>query len=187
MFTGLVQDLGTVTAVDAGADGVTLGVRTRLAGEIAAGDSVAVNGVCLTATAVDGDAFRARYVVAQEGAGFLRAVEGVAKHHTGATGVLGEEAVHGSNDRLEATLARGGGEQEARESALPVQHDFLEDGLLHVLLRGKMVEDRGLRDADGRGDVLEGGPVESPLGDETRGLAHDARPHGHGHQERGFP
>jgi riboflavin synthase len=59
MFTGLVQDLGTVTAVDAGDDGVTLGVRTRLAGEIAEGDSVAVNGVCLTATAVGGDGFRA--------------------------------------------------------------------------------------------------------------------------------
>ena len=50
MFTGLVQDLGTVAAVDAGADGVRLAVRTGLAGEIAEGDSVAVNGVCLTAT-----------------------------------------------------------------------------------------------------------------------------------------
>ena len=52
MFTGLVQDLGTVTAVDAAGDGVRLGVRTALAGELSAGDSVAVNGVCLTATEV---------------------------------------------------------------------------------------------------------------------------------------
>jgi riboflavin synthase len=59
VFTGLVQDLGMVTAVDATADGVTLGVRTRLAGEIAEGDSVAINGVCLTATAIADGEFRA--------------------------------------------------------------------------------------------------------------------------------
>jgi riboflavin synthase len=52
VFTGLVQDLGTVAAVDAGAEGVRLAVRTGLAGEIAEGDSVAVNGVCLTATRI---------------------------------------------------------------------------------------------------------------------------------------
>ena len=59
MFTGLVQDLGKVTVVDATDDGVTLGVRTKLAGEIAEGDSVAVDGVCLTATAIDDGHFRA--------------------------------------------------------------------------------------------------------------------------------
>ena len=39
MFTGLVADLGTVTAVDATADGVRLAVRTSLAGELSEGDS----------------------------------------------------------------------------------------------------------------------------------------------------
>ena len=57
MFTGLVADLGSVAAVDATADGLRLKLRTRLAAEVGEGDSVAVNGVCLTATAVDGDAF----------------------------------------------------------------------------------------------------------------------------------
>ena len=57
MFTGLVADLGSVAAVDATADGLRLTLRTRLAGDVGEGDSVAVNGVCLTATAVDGDAF----------------------------------------------------------------------------------------------------------------------------------
>ena len=52
MFTGLVQDLGRVAAVESTPDGVRLAVATRLAGEIRAGDSVAVNGVCLTATQV---------------------------------------------------------------------------------------------------------------------------------------
>ena len=59
LFTGLVQDLGTVTDVDATGDGVTLGVRTRLAGELAEGDSIAVDGVCLTATAIADGLFRA--------------------------------------------------------------------------------------------------------------------------------
>ena len=52
MFTGLVQDLGRVAAVESTPDGVRLAVATRLAGEIRAGDSIAVNGVCLTATQV---------------------------------------------------------------------------------------------------------------------------------------
>ena len=59
VFTGLVQDRGTVTEVDATGDGVTLAVRTPLAAEIAEGDSVLVNGVCLTATAIADGQFRA--------------------------------------------------------------------------------------------------------------------------------
>jgi riboflavin synthase len=59
MFTGLVADLGTVTAVDATDDGVRLAVRTALAPEIGEGDSVAVNGVCLTATAIADGRFSA--------------------------------------------------------------------------------------------------------------------------------
>jgi riboflavin synthase len=57
MFTGLVADLGTVKTVDATEDGVRLEVESRL--ELSEGDSIAVNGVCLTATALDGGTFRA--------------------------------------------------------------------------------------------------------------------------------
>jgi riboflavin synthase len=59
VFTGLVADLGTVAAVDATGDGVRLRLRTTLAGEVREGDSVAVNGVCLTATEVSGEEFAA--------------------------------------------------------------------------------------------------------------------------------
>jgi riboflavin synthase len=48
-----------VAAVDATLDGVRLTLATALAGELGEGDSVAVNGVCLTATAIDGDRFGA--------------------------------------------------------------------------------------------------------------------------------
>ena len=49
MFTGLVEDLGTVHTVAATGGGARLTVRTRLAPQLAEGDSIAVNGVCLTA------------------------------------------------------------------------------------------------------------------------------------------
>lgn len=59
MFTGLIADLGEVTEIEHGQDGVRLGVRTRLAAELNEGDSVAVNGVCLTAIDVNEEAFTA--------------------------------------------------------------------------------------------------------------------------------
>lgn len=59
MFTGLVEDLGTLDAIDAGDEGARLTIASRLAGEISEGDSVAVNGVCLTATGVSGATFGA--------------------------------------------------------------------------------------------------------------------------------
>jgi riboflavin synthase len=59
MFTGLVQDRGRVEAVDQTAGGVRLRVGSALAGDLEDGDSVAVDGVCLTATAVGADEFAA--------------------------------------------------------------------------------------------------------------------------------
>jgi riboflavin synthase len=59
MFTGLVADRGEVVAVDATPDGARLTVRSALAGELREGDSVAVNGVCLTATGIAGGSFAA--------------------------------------------------------------------------------------------------------------------------------
>jgi riboflavin synthase len=53
MFTGLIADLGTVREVAEDGEGARVTVRTRLAGELAPGDSIAVNGVCLTASEVD--------------------------------------------------------------------------------------------------------------------------------------
>jgi riboflavin synthase len=59
MFTGLVQDLGSVRAIENEAAGSRLEVQTSLAPEISEGDSVAVTGVCLTAVSVGDGAFRA--------------------------------------------------------------------------------------------------------------------------------
>lgn len=59
MFTGLVQGLGTIDAVDPTADGVRLTVTTPLAADLAPGDSIAVNGVCLTAVDPGAERFAA--------------------------------------------------------------------------------------------------------------------------------
>jgi riboflavin synthase len=57
MFTGLVQDLGRIVSADRNGDGARVTVETSLAGELVEGDSVAVNGVCLTATNVGDGSF----------------------------------------------------------------------------------------------------------------------------------
>ncbi len=57
MFTGLVADLGEIAQARRGEDGVSLTVKTDLAAQLVPGDSVAVNGVCLTAAAVTEHSF----------------------------------------------------------------------------------------------------------------------------------
>jgi len=57
MFTGLVQDVGTVESLESGSDGARLRIATSLGGEIGLGDSIAVDGACLTAVAADEGGF----------------------------------------------------------------------------------------------------------------------------------
>ena len=59
MFTGLVAGTGSVESLVREGSGVRLRVRSELATELSPGDSVAVNGVCLTAVAPDGAGFSA--------------------------------------------------------------------------------------------------------------------------------
>lgn len=59
MFTGIVKELGEVDALESSADGARLRIRAELGSELGEGDSVAVNGACLTATSVHGGSFEA--------------------------------------------------------------------------------------------------------------------------------
>jgi riboflavin synthase len=59
MFTGLVETTARVRRIDPDGDGVRLDVETPLAAELNQGDSVAVNGVCLTALEPRADGFKA--------------------------------------------------------------------------------------------------------------------------------
>jgi riboflavin synthase len=57
LFTGLVQDLGRIVRSERSDQGARLMIETALAAELREGDSVAVNGVCLTATGVADGSF----------------------------------------------------------------------------------------------------------------------------------
>jgi riboflavin synthase len=59
VFTGLVRGLGRVALLDRSRDGARLEIETPLASELRDGDSVAVNGVCLTATELSDGSFAA--------------------------------------------------------------------------------------------------------------------------------
>jgi riboflavin synthase len=64
MFTGLIGELGSITAIEKGESSAVFIINApKLIGEIAVGDSVAVNGVCLTATAISGTTFTADVMV----------------------------------------------------------------------------------------------------------------------------
>ena len=55
MFTGIVECCGEVTAVEAVSSGVRLSIELPFAEKLGVGESVAINGCCLTATTIEGD------------------------------------------------------------------------------------------------------------------------------------
>jgi riboflavin synthase len=64
MFTGLIGELGSITAIEKGESSAVFTINApKLIGEIAVGDSVAVNGVCLTAKAISGTTFTADVMI----------------------------------------------------------------------------------------------------------------------------
>ena len=64
MFTGLIAELGEVTAITRGEPSAVFSINSpALISEIKLGDSVAVNGVCLTATSLSSTGFTADVMV----------------------------------------------------------------------------------------------------------------------------
>lgn len=60
MFTGIIEELGSITAIEHGASCCRMSISAELImQDIALGDSIAVNGVCLTADAVQKGSFTA--------------------------------------------------------------------------------------------------------------------------------
>ncbi len=62
MFTGLVASVGEVVGLERDADGALLEIAAPIVAELRPGDSIAVNGACLTARDTDGKRFRADVV-----------------------------------------------------------------------------------------------------------------------------
>ena len=55
MFTGLVQDIAIIESVQRRDESSVMSIKTKLAGMMSIGDSISINGVCLTATSIHGD------------------------------------------------------------------------------------------------------------------------------------
>jgi riboflavin synthase len=108
VFTGLIQDLGTVEDVEQTGDGMRLRIRGAVTGDLHEGDSVAVNGVCLTATAVDNGTFTADVMHATLQTSSLHGVESGGRVNLElplrATDRLGGHVVQGHVDGLGVVL-----------------------------------------------------------------------------------
>lgn len=73
MFTGIVTAMGEVTAAERGPDRLVLTIRSPY-NDLAIGDSIAVNGACLTVVALDDDTFRVDVIVTTRGRTCLEAL-----------------------------------------------------------------------------------------------------------------
>ena len=63
MFTGLVEDKGTILEINRGADSARIRIATSLSSQLEIGDSISVNGVCLTAVELEPESFSADVMV----------------------------------------------------------------------------------------------------------------------------
>lgn len=109
MFTGLIQDVGEIKGMGLSPEGARISIATALASEIAVGDSIAVNGVCLTATSVgpysfDIDAMNQTLAVSALGEG-LRAGRLNLELAMRATDRLGGHIVQGHVDGVGTVVA----------------------------------------------------------------------------------
>jgi|TARA_Y100000588_G_scaffold99021_1_gene107600 riboflavin synthase len=59
MFTGIIESVGTVTSISGLPKGLRVRIDTHLASDLIEGESIAVNGVCLTAVSIDPGSFAA--------------------------------------------------------------------------------------------------------------------------------
>jgi riboflavin synthase len=62
MFTGLVAAKGVVSTFEPAPAGASISIETPLSADLAPGDSIAINGACVTAREIDGERFRADVV-----------------------------------------------------------------------------------------------------------------------------
>ena len=113
MFTGIVEGQGTVAELRAAADGSGAALRIDapwLAGQLSTGDSVAVNGCCVTVTATTGAGFAADLVaetLRRTALGGIRQGEPVnLERPLAADGRLGGHVVQGHVDGVGRVLAR---------------------------------------------------------------------------------
>ncbi|MFZ8872500.1 MAG: riboflavin synthase [Candidatus Nanopelagicaceae bacterium] len=63
MFTGLVADKGKILNIASGAESSVIEIESSLTSELKVGDSISVNGTCLTAISIDSGTFTADVMI----------------------------------------------------------------------------------------------------------------------------
>lgn len=116
MFTGIVEELGRVEEIAHGEDSARLTIRGPVVTTDAAhGDSIAVNGVCLTVTTVEGDTFTVDVMaqtLALTGIGDLRPGDRVnLERAMAADGRFGGHIVQGHVDATATVVSRTPGDR----------------------------------------------------------------------------
>lgn len=115
MFTGLIQDLGEVVAVEKKAESSLITIKSALTSELKVGDSIAINGTCLTAVEIADDAFSADVMVQTlrlTSLGDLRAGDRVnAELATRVDARLGGHIVQGHVDAVGSVILNQPGEK----------------------------------------------------------------------------
>jgi riboflavin synthase len=140
VFTGIVRELGQVASAEGGADGLRLVLEApTTAAATSVGDSVSVNGCCLTAESVDGETIRvhavpetlARTTLARAGSGDLVNLETAVR----AGDPLGGHYVQGHVDavgRVQSVEAEGEGLRVFVEAPEDVLRYCVEKGSIAV-------------------------------------------------------
>jgi riboflavin synthase len=115
MFTGIVEELGTVAALERQTDAVRLTVRaTTVLEDVTLGASISVNGCCLTVSTVDGDTWTADVMaetLAKTGIGSLHEGDRVNLERAVTAGTrLGGHLVQGHVDAVGHVVRRDPGD-----------------------------------------------------------------------------
>jgi riboflavin synthase len=162
IFTGIVSELGEVEAIESGADGARIRIKAGLASELDPGDSVAVNGACLTARAAGDGSFEAEVMKQTLGLTTLGSLEPAARVNLElplrAQDRIGGHVVQGHVDGTGTVVSI-----EADGFARRLRIELPEDLLGYVVERGSIaIEGVSLTIA-----ALDAGAVEISLIPET--------------------
>lgn len=176
MFTGLVEEIGTLAAVEPQGDGVRLRVRAaRVLEGLMLGDSVAVDGACLTAVAIHDDGFELdviaetlrRTALGDRAAGDRVNLERALR----AGDRLGGHLVQGHVDGT-ATVATLVDEARDRRMGLATSPDLLR----YVVAKGSVAIDGVSLTVASRDDAgFEVALIPHTLVETTLGAAHEGR------------
>ena len=171
MFTGIVEELGTVADLRRGRESAVLAVRAPLGcSDARLGDSIAVNGVCLTVTGIEGETFTADVMAEtldRSTLGGLAAGDRVnIERAMPADGRFGGHVVLGHVDATAAVLERRPGEAwEVVRVGLP------EPVAAQVAMKGSIALDGVSLTISGLGeDFLEVSLIPSTLAATTLGV-----------------